>query len=82
MSSTSELTPWARYKVWRRSPVVQLSMIPLCAWAVFQLTQSGLIALAAGVAALIGYFIRRQWHEARERKRAAREHIAGLSRYE
>jgi hypothetical protein len=80
MSSTHETTPWGAYKAWRRSPAVQLSMTPLCALAAYRATHSGLVALAAGVLALISYVMRRQWHESRERKRAAREHIAGLSR--
>jgi hypothetical protein len=81
MSSTSETTPWGAYKAWSRSLPVQIAMIPIVVFSGFRVTHSGPAALAFGVAAVVSLMIRLRLRDARRRRREAREHIAGLSRY-
>ena len=81
MSNTSGTTPWGAYKEWSRSVPVRVALVLIVGVAAARSTNSapaGLaIAVLMAVSQMIGYKVQNE----RQRRREAREHIAGLSRW-
>ena len=81
MSNTSGTTPWGAYKEWSRSLPVRVAMVLIVGVGAARSMNSALAGLGiAGLMAMsqmVGYRVQNK----RQRRREAREHIAGLSRW-
>ena len=81
MELTSDSAPRGAFKALARSLAVRVALVPLVGLVVAKSQDNALlglgVAIALGVAILLGL----QMDDRRRRRRAAREHIAGLSQW-
>jgi hypothetical protein len=81
MSNTSGTTPWGAYKAWSRSLPVRVAMVLIVGVGAARSTNSALAGLGIAVLMVVSQLIGCKLQDERNRRRAAREHIAGLSRW-
>jgi hypothetical protein len=82
MESTSTNSSRGRsYKAFAGSLPVRLAMVPLVGFGVARSADNGLLGLGIAVAMVFAMLIGVQLKDQRRRRREAREHIAGLSRW-
>jgi hypothetical protein len=81
MSNPSRTTPWGAYKEWSRSVPVRVAMVLIVGVAAARSMNSALAGLGIAVLMAMSQMIGYKVQNARQRRREAREHIAGLSRW-
>jgi hypothetical protein len=81
MSNTSGTTPWGAYKAWSRSLPVRVAMVLIVGVGAARSMNSALAGLGIAVLMIVSQLIGYKLQDERNRRRAAREHIAGLSRW-
>jgi hypothetical protein len=81
MSNPSGTTPWGAYKAWSRSLPVRVAMVPIVGFGAARSMNSALAGLCIAVLFVLSQAIGYKLQDERQRRRAAREHIAGLSRW-
>jgi len=81
MERNANSTRWGRYKAWSRSLPVRAALVPLVGVGVARSEQNVLLGLGGAIAMAFCILIGMQVEDRLRRKREAREHIAGLSRW-
>jgi hypothetical protein len=81
MSNPSRTTPWGAYNEWSRSVPVRVAMVLIVGVAAARSMNSALAGLGIAVLMAMSQMIGYKVQNARQRRREAREHIAGLSRW-
>ena len=80
MERTSDSTRLSAFKAFASSLPVRFALVPLAGFGVAT-AYSGLAGIGVAVLVLVTILIGLKLGDERQRRRAAREHIAGLSRW-
>ena len=81
MSKPSRTSPFAIVSALFRSLSGRLALVPVAGFGVAWATHSGLAGLGVAVALLVSVLVGLKVADERRRRRANREHIAGLQRW-